>query len=85
MSQQQENDGGWASRKLVLVSGSIVLLSGIAALSARYEAIQAVYTTLCSTVTVLVGLYCGANTLTRHVNNLADKDSPETQDDKPLT
>lgn len=79
-SPDQDQDGGYASRKLVLVGSSILLLVGVACLSARFQGIQAVYTTLCSTVSVLVATYCGANTLTRHINNLASKDADPGDD-----
>ena len=75
-------DGGYASRKLVLVGTSILLLTGVACLSARYEGIQAGYTTLCSTVSVLVATYCGAITLALHLINVASRGQDPGDDPK---
>ncbi len=79
MAAIDPQDGGYASRKLVLVSASILLVAAVACLSTLIPSVQPIYSTFCGTVTALVATYCGASTLRDHISSRSTDDKDDTQ------
>ncbi len=75
-------DGGYLSRKFIITFGSILLLCGVGILSSWFPAIATVYTSLCGTTATIVGLYLGANNLSRHITSKSIENSVQDDENK---
>jgi hypothetical protein len=80
--KHRELDGGFKSRKLLVVLFSMVLVTGVAIAAGIYTNLTSVYPTLCTTVCTLAGLYLGANTITRHITKDLVTTPDPTEPDK---
>ena len=60
-------DGGFKSRKLLIVLLGLFLVTTVAILAGKYPGIQVIFPTFCTTVTGLVAIYLGANGALKYV------------------
>jgi hypothetical protein len=77
-----DKDGGYLSRKLILIVSALVLTTAMAFASCKYLGLQTIYSTFCSTIIGLTALYLGANSVAKHIILKNSKTSTDKEEQK---